>query len=68
MGDVVNLNRFRKARRRDDQTRQAAANRTRHGQTKVEKLAATREAERQRRQLDGLRLDDSPEDPDAGPE
>lgn len=68
MGDVVNLNRFRKARRRDEQSRQAGANRARHGQSKVEKLAAAREHDRQRRLLDGQRLDDSPKDPDAGSE
>lgn len=59
MGDVVNLNRFRKARNRDEQNRQAARNRARYGQSKIEKVSATRETERQRRELDGKRLDDS---------
>ncbi len=66
MGDVVNLNRFRKGKRRNEQVRQAAANRVRHGQTKVEKLTAARENDRQSRQLDGQRLDDSAKDPDSG--
>lgn len=64
MGDIVNLNRFRKARRRDEQARQAAANRARHGQSKVDKLTAARENELQRRRLDGQRLDDPGADPD----
>lgn len=37
MGEIVNLRTIRKRRERDDQARQADANRARHGRTKAEK-------------------------------
>jgi hypothetical protein len=53
--DIVNLNRARKARARDDRTKQAAENRVKFGRTKAEKqLAAAVEALAAKR-LDGLK-------------
>ena len=55
MADIVNLNRARKAKARSDARSTAAANRAAHGRTKAEKQAATAEAERRERQLDGVK-------------
>ncbi|MFO7568043.1 MAG: DUF4169 family protein [Enhygromyxa sp.] len=46
MVDVVNLNRFRKRKRRETELREAERKRVVHGQTKVEKQAARLERER----------------------
>ena len=57
MGELVNLNRVRKARRRTEAAAQAAANRTKHGRTGTEK-AGDRLAEAKREALlDGARLE-----------
>lgn len=58
MGDVVNLNRFRKARDKAAEKAQAQANRALHGRTKGEKAAERTEAERADRRLDGARIED----------
>lgn len=58
MGDVVNLNRFRKQRARKLREQEADRNRVRHGRTKDEKLKESLEAERRGRDLDGKKLDD----------
>jgi hypothetical protein len=55
--EIVNLNRFRKARRRDEAKEAAAANRVRSGRSKAEREAARRTAEKAREELDGKRLD-----------
>jgi hypothetical protein len=57
MADIVNLNRFRKDRKRDEEKQQAAVNRADHGRTKAER--EREDAERQRRDelLDGRKLD-----------
>lgn len=52
MGNVVNLNRFRKAREKAQAQARAEANRTRHGRTKAE-----REAEKRSKDLASSRLD-----------
>jgi hypothetical protein len=57
MGDVVNLNKFRKARNKSKADAQAVENRQRFGRSK-ESLAKTRtEAEQAKRDLDGKELD-----------
>lgn len=58
MGDVVNLNRFRKTRERAERTKEAEANRVRFGRTKAEKLRDRQEVERGTQTLDGKKLDD----------
>jgi hypothetical protein len=55
MADIVNLNRFRKRRTREEEGRQAAENRVRFGRTKEERDKAAREAEKAARELEGKR-------------
>jgi hypothetical protein len=57
MGDVVNLNRYRKSREKVATGRQAAENRVRSGQTKPAKAKLRQDAERQDAELDGKKLD-----------
>ncbi len=58
MGDVVNLNRFRKTRERTERAKEADANRVQFGRTKAEKLRDRQEVERETQALDGKKLDD----------
>ncbi|MFN4283325.1 MAG: DUF4169 family protein [Alphaproteobacteria bacterium] len=63
MGDVVNLNQFRKQRARAASAKKADENRVRFGRAKDEKTRQVAEFERDRRDLDGKQLDKpSPED------
>lgn len=65
MAKVVNLNRFRKQKARDDAAQQAAENRVKFGRTKAEKqrdTAATLEAQHR---LDLLRRQPADAEPDA---
>ena len=55
MAEIVNLNRARKAKARDEAQATAAANRAAHGRTKAEKQAAKAEAARRARELDGAK-------------
>jgi hypothetical protein len=57
MGDLVNLNRYRKDRRRQETRQQAAANRVKFGRPKAETRQGEAEAERRRRELDDKKLD-----------
>ncbi|TCZ63294.1 DUF4169 family protein [Roseicella aquatilis] len=63
MGDVVNLNRARKARAKAEAAATAAANRVKHGRTGVGKANDRRTDERRQALLDGARRD-RPEDDD----
>jgi hypothetical protein len=63
MGDVVNLNRFRKAREAAARAREAAENRVRHGRTGFEKARDAAEASRGTRAQDGARLDRTEKEP-----
>jgi hypothetical protein len=65
MADVINLNRYRKAKQRAEKARLAEEQRARHGRSKTERTAARREQERQAGELDGKRLG-PPEDPEDG--
>ncbi|HEY0837343.1 MAG TPA: DUF4169 family protein [Azospirillum sp.] len=60
MGDVVNLNRFRKQQERTRRAAQAEENRIRHGRTKAEKSAERLERDRAARDLEGKKRDDPP--------
>lgn len=64
MGEVVNLNRYRKAVAKGGARRKATENRARHGQKKAEREAAGLEAKRRERQLDGNKLEPPNESPD----
>ena len=56
MGEIVNLNRFRKARSKAEKEKQADENRVRHGRPKSEKRQTGNERERSDRDLDGKKL------------
>lgn len=58
MGDVVNLNRYRKEQARIERERQAEENRVRFGRPKAETQARRLEEERTRNDLDGKKRDD----------
>jgi hypothetical protein len=55
MGEVINLRRARKARARAQKEAGAGANRAAFGRTKAEKQAATADAARRERALDGAK-------------
>ncbi|MFK4056478.1 DUF4169 family protein [Brevundimonas sp. NPDC046655] len=58
MGEVVNLNKARKARDKADAKRAADANRTAFGRTKSERLTTQKERDRDAARLDGHKLDE----------
>lgn len=58
MADIVNLNRWRKAKAKEEKTRQAEVNRVAFGRTKAEKEQARKQAEQQARDLDGKKVED----------
>lgn len=57
MGEIVNLNRARKARAKADAKRTAEANRLSFGRTKAERMTTRAERERDAAQLDGHKRD-----------
>ena len=57
MASVVNLNRFRKDKRREDAKQKAAENRTRHGRTKAQRRGEEEAKRRMTELLDGKKLD-----------
>jgi len=66
MGEVVNLNQYRKKRQRLERKKAAATNRARFGRRKDEVKRTKRERERESAELDGKALDDSDDAPEAG--
>lgn len=64
MAEIVNLNRFKKAKARDSHAHEAAENRVRFGRSKTEKANDRRERERRAQLLDGKEL--APEDKKDG--
>lgn len=58
MGEVVNLNRFRKARDKAEAKRTAETNRAAYGRTKAERDAAEKARSAESARLDGHMLDD----------
>jgi len=56
MADVVNLNRFRKKKAREERAKQADTNRRLHGRTQAEKDRERVERARAARALEGKRL------------
>ncbi len=63
MGNVVNLNRFRKKKQREEKAKQAEINRIRHGRTKAQKEGELADRERAARLLEGKRLEHASEEP-----
>lgn len=58
MGDVINLNQFRKARQRKQAEEQARRNRAKYGETKGQRNSTTKAREDFDKNLDGARRDD----------
>ena len=61
MGDVVNFNKFRKAKAGEQNAKTAAENRRKFGRTKSEKLREEQEKQRARTELEGKKRDDETE-------
>lgn len=59
MGDVVNLNKFRKSKTKDKKENRATENRQKFGQPKAEKIMADTQKENAKNELDGKKLDDN---------
>jgi hypothetical protein len=57
MAEIVNLNRVRKSRKRQEAIDRAAANRARFGRSKADREDIAGERRRLDRELDGKRLD-----------
>lgn len=58
MGEIINLNRARKARDRAAEKAQARENRMKFGRDKASKAQDSKQAEDAARRLDGARLDE----------
>jgi hypothetical protein len=58
MGDVVNLNRFKKRAAKQTAAKEADANRARFGRNKAERASERQQRERAKSLLDQHRLDD----------
>jgi hypothetical protein len=57
VASLVNLNRVRKAKKREEAQQRAAENRALFGRTKAQRQETDKERGRIRRELDGKRLD-----------
>ena len=60
MGNIVNLNQFKKRRERGLKEQRAQRNRVKSGQAKADRDSLCREIEQRRRELDGKRFDRRP--------
>lgn len=65
MAEIVNLNQYRKGRKRSKAAADASANRARHGQTKSEKQHKSAERDMEANSLEGKRLDRRDHPPDT---
>lgn len=57
MGEIVNLNRYRKALAKQESAKEARDNRARHGRTKADRERERKETARQAEDLDDKKLD-----------
>jgi hypothetical protein len=64
MSNVVNLNRFRKKKKRKAEEKQAEINRIRHGRTGAEKANDLAERTRTARMLEGKRFEPEAPEPE----
>ena len=62
MAEPVNLNKFRKAKRRAEKEQRASENRVKFGRTKAEKEIEKSRAEKLKKAADDHKLDDSGSD------
>jgi hypothetical protein len=60
MSNVVNLNKFRKRKAREEREKRAEVNRRLHGRTKAERARDAAQKERLEKQVDGKRLEEPP--------
>ena len=58
MGEIVNLNKARKSRARQDAQADAAANRAKHGRTKAERAKDAQAEARRKALLDGAKKEE----------
>lgn len=63
MAEIVNLNRYRKARKKERAQADAEENRVRHGRTGAEKRRDADERDGETRSLDGAKLEDDGSEP-----
>ncbi len=69
MGDVINLNQFRKQRERGEKSKKARENRRKFGLSGAQKAAQRHESEKGAKELEGKSLaPDLRDAPDAAPE
>lgn len=67
MGEIVNLNQYRKKREKEEKNRRGAENRARSGRRKGDRMGARFEADQREADLDGKRLEHKPSDePNSG--
>jgi Domain of unknown function (DUF4169) len=62
MGKVVNLNKFRKRKAKEEAAKQADTNRRLHGRSKVERERDERQKEALESKLDGAHLEGAPDE------
>jgi hypothetical protein len=62
MGKVVNLNKFRKRKAKEEAAKQAETNRRLHGRTSTEREREQRQKDALESKLDGAHLEDAPDD------
>jgi hypothetical protein len=58
MGDVINLNKFRKQKERADKAKTAEQNRLKHGESKVERARREKQKALEAKKLEGHKLDE----------
>ncbi|MBT3792525.1 MAG: DUF4169 family protein [Rhodospirillales bacterium] len=74
MGDIINLNQFRKQRAHVEKERKAKENRTKFGRTKIDREAQHQEIEAAKKELDAKHMAPSgesapePSDPPSSPD
>ena len=72
MGEIVNLNKFRKKREREERQAESANNSARSGRSKADRAVTAQDAGRERADLDGKRMnpneDENPCESDTPPE
>jgi hypothetical protein len=64
MGDVVNLNKFRKRKAKEARDKLAETNRRLHGRTKAERARDALQKKQLETQVDGAHLEEPPSDED----
>lgn len=58
MAEIINLNRWRKAKAKEEKAKQAETNRVAFGRTKAEKQESRKDADKQKAEMDGKKLED----------